>query len=203
MQIPLIILHEVCGVSYRDLFEAFLDTRAERFPTVAEIKQFFNEKARDIQAGGAEYCHSAEWLDIYWPADEYMLIKLCAEERLDAFYREAERCIRASLAARFLSVPDGLLRDAVELNRRLMKVPFQTEDLELELSYNVWEFYRAVLRGLPRVLEHRPSRYHIERTSRRWTSWDDWCREVIWWGNKKGAYLYGNEPLGPELAGHF
>jgi len=26
---------------------------------------------------------------------------------------------------------------------------------------------------------------------------------VIWWGNKRGAYLYGNEPLGRELAGHY
>ena len=203
LQIPFVMLHEICGISYRELIEAFSEGSLAAFPILAEMQSFFRAKARDIQSGGPEYCHSDRWLDIWWPADEYMLIKLCAEERLDAFYREAERCIRASLAARFLSVPDGLLHDAVELNRRLMKVPFQTEDLELELSYNVGEFYRAVLRGLPRVLEHRPSRYHVDRTSRRWTSWDDWCREVIWWGNKKGAYLYGNEPLGPELAGHF
>ena len=34
-------------------------------------------------------------------------------------------------------------------------------------------------------------------------SWEDWCREVIWYGNKKGAYLYGNRALEPQLAGHF
>ena len=37
---------------------------------------------------------------------------------------------------------------------------------------------------------------------------DRWCREVVWWGNKKGAYLYqnrsGNSPLPSDrqLAGH-
>src|SRR6185503_16815199 len=32
MQIPLIVLHETCGVSYREMFEAFLDDHGERFP---------------------------------------------------------------------------------------------------------------------------------------------------------------------------
>jgi len=31
--------------------------------------------------------------------------------------------------------------------------------------------------------------------------WDDWCREVIWYGNKKGAYLYTNCTVEPEIAG--
>ena len=32
---------------------------------------------------------------------------------------------------------------------------------------------------------------------------DEWCREVVWYGNKKGAYLYGTTGPGPELAGHY
>ena len=32
LQIPLIIVHEICGVSYRELIEAFLDERAETYP---------------------------------------------------------------------------------------------------------------------------------------------------------------------------
>ena len=30
-----------------------------------------------------------------------------------------------------------------------------------------------------------------------------WCREVVWWGNKKGAYLYPNRSVEKQLAGHF
>ena len=51
-------------------------------------------------------------------------------------------------------------------------------------------------------------------TKRRWSiassvrrslgpSSTDWCREVVWYGNKKGAYLYGNKALAKHLAGHF
>jgi len=30
----------------------------------------------------------------------------------------------------------------------------------------------------------------IDRTSETWNSWEDWCEKVVWWSNKKGAYLY-------------
>tara|TARA_R110002110_G_C13417593_1_gene714179 strand:- start:588 stop:812 length:225 start_codon:yes stop_codon:yes gene_type:complete len=30
----------------------------------------------------------------------------------------------------------------------------------------------------------------IDRVSEKWTSWEEWCEKVVWWGNKKGAYLY-------------
>lgn len=203
MQIPLIVLHEACGVSYRELFEAFLDERAERFPIISEIKHFFIEKARDIQNGGPEYCHSAQWLDIYWPADEYILIKLCVENKLAGFYREAESLLTEFLKSRFLQLPPSLLHEAVELNRNLIKLPFQNKDLEFETSYNMWEFYRSVLVGEKVQLEERSCDNRINRTRTVYNSWEDWYREVIWYGNKKGAYLYGNDTVERELAGHY
>jgi len=203
MQIPLIVLHETCGVSYREVFEAFLDDHAERFPIITEIKQFFIEKARDIQNGGPEYCHSAKWLDIYWPADEYILIKLCVENKLTGFYREAEALLTAFLKARFLQLPPKLLNEAIELNRNLIKLPFQTENLDLETSYNLWEFYRSALVGDAIQLEERVCINRINRTKTIYRSWEEWYREVIWYGNKKGAYLYGNDLVDRELAGHY
>ena len=203
MQIPCVLLHEVCGIGYREIFEAFSDGSLARYPILADVQALFRDKARDIQNGGPEYYRSEEWLNIWWPTDEYVLIKLCVEGKLGVFYQQAEARLRAFLKERFLSLPHGLLHEAILLNRSLLKMPFQTEDLNLELSHNLWEFYRGVLEGTPVVLENTPSRYRIDRTSKGWHSWDDWCREVIWWGNKRGAYLYGNEPLGRELAGHY
>jgi hypothetical protein len=203
MQIPLIILHEVCGVTYRELFEAFLDERAERFAAIAEIKRFFTEKARDIQNGGPEYCHSAKWLDIFWPADEYVLIKLCVEDKLANFYKEAETLLSEFLKSRFLQLPPKLLHEAVELNRHLIKLPFQKDDLAFETSYNIWEFYRSILVGEGVQLEERACVNRINRTKVVYHSWEDWYREVVWYGNKKGAYLYGNDLVERELAGHY
>jgi radical SAM superfamily enzyme YgiQ (UPF0313 family) len=203
LQIPLVVLHEVAGVAYRELIEAFSEGPLDGLPVLGEVRDFFLDKARDIQDGGAEYCRSEAWLNIWWPADEYILIRLAVEGRLDAFYEEAERRLAAFLADRLLAVPRPLLHEAVRLNHALLKQPFQRADLRIELSWNLWEFYQAALRGDGVPLEARPSVYRVDRTRMVWPSWDDWCREVIWYGNKKGAYLYGQATGEPQLAGHY
>ena len=54
LQIPLVLAHELAGVSYRELFEVFTDGRLEphRFPILTRLRTFFEDKARDIQRGG-------------------------------------------------------------------------------------------------------------------------------------------------------
>lgn len=203
MQIPLIVLHEVCDLNYRELVEAFMDVDEREFPILSEVYRFFTDKAVDIQSGGAEYCQSKEWLNIGWPADEYVLIKLCSEGNLVAFYEEAKELLRALLASKGLEIESNILNEAVDLNRSLIKLPFQVEDLDFEASYNLLEFYQSVLIGEHIPLEQETVVYHINRTSKVYNSWDEWCRFVIWYGNKKGAYLYGNELISRQLGGHY
>ena len=62
---------------------------------------------------------------------------------------------------------------------------------------------RAIRQGEPVPLRKEPTTVQIDRTSDRYASFDDWCREVVWWGNKKGAYLYNSRPGEAQLAGHF
>ena len=206
LQIPLVAAHEIGGASYQDLLRLFAEGEAvdiRRFPTLERVRGFFTAKARDIQAGGEEYCYSSEWLGVWWPADEYLLINLVLSGQLEAFYREAEAFLEEFLSASGTPISSELLHDCVELNRHLMKVPFQDTDLDVAVSHNVLEFYRGVLRGDEISLDATPRVYRIDRTTQRWHSWEQWCREVVWWGNKKGAYLYGNQAVGREVAGHF
>jgi hypothetical protein len=203
LQIPFVLLHEVADLRYRELIEAFSAGDLKAFPILAEIRAFFEDEARKIQAGGPEYCRSEQWLNIWWPADEYIFIKLSVEGRLNEFYREAEQVLVRLLREKFVELQPELLHEAVTLNRSLIKQPFQTENVEVELSYNIWEVYRGVLQGDSVPLENDSKRYHVDRTSETWSSWDDWCREVVWYGNKKGAYLYGHRAVDRELAGHY
>jgi radical SAM superfamily enzyme YgiQ (UPF0313 family) len=203
LQIPLTVLHESCGAGYRELIELFSEGDLRRYPILSEIQAFFREEGRKIQQGGPEYVQSKKWLNIWWPADEYILIKLCTENRIDAFYAEAERALEEFLAERFTVPPAPLLHEAMLFNCSLLKRPFLSSNLELELSYNHWEFYQSVLRGTPIALELHPTKYRIDRTSQKWSTWEDWCREVVWYGNKKGAYLYGTIASASELAGHY
>jgi radical SAM superfamily enzyme YgiQ (UPF0313 family) len=203
LQIPLVVLHEVCGIDYRDLIEAFMDVDGEDYPILAKVRDFFTEKALDIQDGGCEYCLSKEWLNIGWPADEYILIELCTADELGSFYDEAEKQLGQLLQAKFMDLPGDLLGQAIQFNKSLIKLPFQKDALDFETSYNLWEFYRSIVVGDPVPLEEEACIYHIDRGSETYDSWEDWCRTVIWYGNKKGAYLYGNDQVGREIAGHF
>lgn len=202
-QIPLILAHEICAVPYRELIEVFTENRSADFPITNGIREFFLAKARDIQQGGAEYCESKEWLNIWWPADEYIFIQLCVENKLNTFYAEAEKAISLFLQKKFLTMPPDVLREAITLNQSLIKRPFQTENTTLKLTYNIWEFYQSVLEGARIPLIEKPSLFQIDRISARWNTWDDWFREVVWFGNKKGAYLYTNNKIDTEIAGHF
>lgn len=204
LQIPIVIVRETTRVRYRELFEHFEKPDPRRFPVLAEIRDFFEATARGIQKGGPEFVYSREWLGICWPADEYILIKLCREEKIGAFYVEAETMLAEFLQSRGVDLPSGVLEESVALNRELLKRPFLGDVWERELRSNIWEFYRGILTGEPAQLREEPSPCRIDRSVQRWNSWDDWCREVIWWGNKKGAYLYANAPYArAEMAGHF
>ena len=206
IQIPLIMMHELCGISYRDLIETFTEPAPKSLMVLQEVQALFQKQAEDMLEGGPDFTRSEEHLNIWWPTDEYALIKLATEEsmwqgksKLERFYTEAE-VLLSHLAGKRVSLT--VLHEAFALNSALMKLPFQTEDLELRFTYNIWEVYQSALKDCSVELASVDSKYHIDRTSQTWDSWDDWCREVIWYGNKKGAYLYGNRAVEPQLAGH-
>ncbi len=202
-QIPFVILNETTGLAWHEMAEIFTGDAVSSFPTLRRVRDFFYEKAADIQNGGPEYVPSAEWLNIYWPADEYILIDLVSAGLLGQFYQEASAAISEQLAHRKIDFNQRLFDDAVTLNSSLMKLPFQTKDLEIDLSHNVDAFYRGVLVGDKVPLTEKPVRYYVDRTTQTWNSLDEYCREVIWYGNKKGAYLYTNRNVETQLAGHF
>ncbi len=189
LQIPFILLHEIYGISYRELIELFLNSELDNYPTISEINSFFLHEAVKIQNGGAEFCKSSKWLNIYWPQDEYILIKLNFEEKLDCFYDEAKLLINKTTHDMGIA-RSPVINESFLLNYNLIKRPFQTDDLIINTSHNLWDFYQFVLKGKDHRLLNGGFKYHIDRSTEKWNSWDEWFREVVWYGNKKGTYLY-------------
>lgn len=189
LQIPLIILNSVGQLTFEEIFEIFTVDQITS-PTISGIYSFFIDKAIDIQNGGAEYCHSKEWLNLWWPADEFILIKLCTEHKLDTFYKESKQEIERYLQDKKIELPDQLLNDTFKLNRDLIKLPFIRTDKKIKLRYNLYEVYEGALKGVSIPLEENLYHYHIKRNNEIWSSWEEWCKKVVWYENKKGAYLY-------------
>lgn len=202
-QIPLIVAHELSGISYREMLEAFLNVDGARYPLLGEIRDFFIEEAKRIQEGAPEYVYSKEYLGIYWPADEYMFIKLTADRKFDVFYREAGELLRLLVDLHAGSMDEKVLDDALRVNRALIKQPFLHENTVVETGCDIMSFYDGVRQGEKRPLRAVRTAVQIDRTTQSWDDFQVWCREVVWWGNKKGAYLYTNRSLEAQLAGHF
>lgn len=190
LQIPFVVLHELYSVSFRELIELF--TEGDNVPPIlSQIRTFFTDKAVDIQNGDVEFCESKDWLNLWWPADELTLIRLCTQDKLAGFYEEAQYLIGGHLRRIGATDSELVLGEAIVLNHNLMKLPFQRDDLQMHLSLNVWDIYHAAVRG--RHVPLRKGRYRctVDRSSVGWHSWQDWCREVVWYGNKRGAYMHG------------
>ncbi|MGE5514954.1 MAG: B12-binding domain-containing radical SAM protein [Bacteroidota bacterium] len=204
LQIPLVLIHHTLGIGYRQLFDLFMEVDAGRYPLLAEIRDFFISEALRMQHGGVDYTHAPDWLNIYWPTDEYVYIKLTVDKTVERFYAEA-----GALLAQLVrdagggELELGALEDAVRLNAALLHQPFVFDDTDITLGHNVWQYYQGVLNGAMVDLVAQPDRIAINRSGRAYADFDAWCREIVWWGNKKGAYLYTNTRTNTELAGHY
>ncbi len=204
LQIPIILLRHAAQIDFRSILEAFANQRDQSdYPVLNEVHQTFESYAKGMQAGGPEYAHHPDWLNVWWPVDEYVFIQLTIENKLDTFYHEVKQIMRSLLRDLGAQQHFEVIEQALDLNQALLKRPFQSEDLTLTLDYNLWEVYRAYLIGESLDLKKEPTSYFIDRTTQTWDTWDDWFREVVWYGNKKGAYLYTNQTLEPQLSGHY
>lgn len=203
LQIPIILMNHFGKIKYKDIISAFTDeTILKDFPTINEINKFFIDKAIDIQNGGEEYCESKEWLNIWWPADEYIFIKLTMESKMPAFYKEAQGILNIILEKYGASLPENILDESIQLNKSLLKLPFEPNDEVVTTSYNIFEIFNGVVIGENVELDHSKHTYTIRKSKAVYTDWTEWFREVVWYGNKKGAYLHGNEPE-KEIEGHY
>ncbi len=91
----------------------------ERYPgDRASIRDFFESEAQSIQQGGPEYVYSKEWLGIYWPADEYVFIKLTAEGKLRRLLRGGRRLLAEMLKRAARLAADGVVDEAIAAQPR-------------------------------------------------------------------------------------
>ena len=190
---PFVALHVLGGARYRDLIELFLDADAGEFPAIAEVAGFLRDKALAIQEGDFEYCLARQFMNSYWKPDEVMAMRIVTEGRLPAFYEESGRLLRRFLAGGALPVPDALLSDALALNLALLKQPNRRDDVTVALSADLIGLWRGAVLGQKRVLAPEPTEVVVLRSRRIWETIDDWCREVVWYGNRTGSYFHDFE----------
>jgi radical SAM superfamily enzyme YgiQ (UPF0313 family) len=194
LQLPIALLDARHGVSPRVAIERLL---ASDRPTLRAVADRMHAHATGIQQGGPEYLSAPEWGNMLWPADQHALISLVLGGQLDAFYEEA-----ADELAGLLADPgDELaLRESVELNQALLRVPFVAEDMPLVLSHALLEHHRAHVAGEPVELEERLVTYVVDRSSQSFPTVEAWLTHLAWChGKDKRGYLYATRTIGAPV----
>jgi len=190
LRIAFIILAEYYNISYRNLIEVFMNTNADRFPICSEISEILFNQAKSNQSGDSEHIPSKELLNIWWPADQYALVKIVIEKKLDSFYEEAKLLLSELCKSLAINFDPTILEEAINLNQNMFKTPGRYKDIDLTLEYNIYEFYRGVLDGVSVPLEKKSSQYHIDCTSQVWVTWESWCRYGIDTRYRRDQMLY-------------
>ena len=205
IQIPIIIFNHLTGENYNNIFEYFNSLEKKNYPEIFKVKEHFLKAAKIIQDGGPEYQFSKKWLNIWWPHDEFMLIKLYEDESIFNFYRDCESLLISKLLENdpSLSKYKSLVEQSIRLNYEMLKLPKRTNNIEISSDFNVLEFYQSVLEGKKIKLKESKKKYLIVRKDEEWVDDNDWAKKVVWFANKKGAYLYGSKALEKYYASHY
>lgn len=183
-QIPITILRKVYDISYKDIFHTLFEKCDDKYPALNTIKQFFINKAKDIQSNKTEeYCASEEYLGIWWPADELVFIQTVKNNQLTDLYRDLTQIIVDT----YPNVDKQVIEDSMILNKELIKVPFQYGIKTIDLNSDMLNVYRNALVGTDVPLNQVKTSYRVKQET--YNSWEQWYKEVVWYGNKKGAYL--------------
>jgi radical SAM superfamily enzyme YgiQ (UPF0313 family) len=204
LQIPIIIYHHLTGQDYKTIINFFVNEEGEEFKLISKIRKYFFDSALKIQNGGPEYKFSKEWLNIWWPHDEYMLLKLYKKNLVFDFYKESENLLlkqMITLDSKF-SRFKNLISQSIMVNYEMLKLPKRDKNYEVTLNYNIIDFYKSVLVGKQTKLKKGKFNYRIERKSEKWLSNQDWAKKVVWYANKKGAYLYGSKAMSKYYSAH-
>ena len=193
-QIPTIIAHAVYGIDYKEIFDKFVTEKESKTGALSDLFKDFYNHARAMQKGGSEFISSKKWLNIWWPPDELAFIRAVTENKIEDFYEDAKHILFEIFEEKGIKNYKSVILESINLNKVLIKLPNQTKDLQINLNYNIWDVYNETLMGREKSLKSGNFKCFIDRTSETWNSWEDWCEKVVWWSNKKGAYLYNSLP---------
>lgn len=183
LQVPIAVLAARGGVSTRTLVEAVFEAPS---PVLTWVRETCMAKARDIQSGACSYSADEATGGILWPMDQYVMLRLFVDGRLDEFWREARVALEP-----FAGGDAELVQDCVELNRALLRLPGAQRDAWLSLGSNVWEHYSALVGGGDVPLEAGMRMYRVDRTSRPVRDLRAWQEHLIWCSGKdKRAHLH-------------
>ncbi len=191
-QIPLLVLNKLQNITFRDLFEHFMNSPEKYSILNNTVKNFYNH-ADQISKGKSEFLYKEGLLDIYWPPGEYEYINLVKNNNLENFYTEFKKYFLEFCKSEESEI---IFNNALELNRKMMRLPDQQSNEFFLDKYNIFQSYQSIIK----MEEHNfkisdEVNLKIIKNDMNFESFEDWLREVIWYGHRSGKYMCNIENI--------
>ena len=74
------------------------------------------------------------------------------------------------------------------VNKKMMRLPFESEDENITTKYNILESFILMKQNAEFKLKEKEVSLKIIKSDFSFDNWDDWMREVIWYGHRSGKY---------------
>lgn len=188
LHIPITLLLKILNIDFEIFINAFLfEEDRPDFPFFSRINRFFKSHALSFQNGGTEYAKSDRWLNVWWQPDKMAFMEACAE--IDPFTEESQKLLEKILKENFAESMLSDLYDAIRLNKAMLRSPFHGRPHTVTTQSNIYDYYRSILTQNEVPLEKGKFDYAIIHHDESWKDRDDWCKKVVWYGNKTSAYL--------------
>jgi radical SAM superfamily enzyme YgiQ (UPF0313 family) len=189
MQIPILFLNKLLGLSFKKIFEDLMDAKNDnKYKILKKIIEYFYHHAENITKGNSEFCYHKDWLKIYWPPGEYEYIKILKQGNFDILYEELGKFLSEYLINKNKDYKK-IFEECLMLNKHLMRRPFERENVNIKTDFNIIECYNLIKQNLPYEIVQKNSNNLIIKNDFFYDNWDDWMREVIWYGHRSGKYI--------------
>lgn len=192
LQIPLILCSKVTGRSISSLIDSLAFDAPHNSPIRVLLTSFENYAEDIAYAHGNEFIFDENALGIYWPPDELAFIESVRLGNLNDLYYDSELILQSCMTQQ-KNQQDYLvmLNDSVKLNKFLLRVPKQyslSDGDSISLNYDIYSWYRNILKGSECLPVSSLTSYQ-KPTDIASASFELWCRDVVWYGNRRGDYL--------------
>ncbi len=185
LQIPLLLIHKICKVSFKELFETFI-FEVNNYSLLNLVKNNFITHAKKIIDGRPEFVYHKGWLDIYWPPGELEFIRLVENNKLKEFYDQCYEILNYKYSK---NINSEIIKEATKLNYLLMRTPDKKINEVIKLNYNIYQVYIDFIKNKKSNLQNRVNEIEIIRDDKKFSNFEEWLRKIVWYGHRSGDYI--------------
>jgi len=174
------------GIGYDYFYKDFQEFLQKHPETVAgsaytKTRKILDDVLEEVPGSAFTY-YDAIFGGILWPPEEGGYLEILRD--VDKFYQEIESFLKK------FQIDELLFQDLLQYQRNVIRKPFDKEHT-ITLQYNLCEYFEHNISGGGYAVPVKKEKCTFTvRGKKIYERWDEFAREVVWYGRKGGDTLY-------------